>query len=226
VAEARRLPVRAATLVAVLALLAGCGGDDEAADATTVAPAPPNPDCREVSRPEPRPPAMREAPTTIMNADERVDLLVKTSCGSFTITLEPQTSPNAVASFVALAKDDYFDGTYFHRIVPGFVIQGGDPTGTGTGGPGYTTVDPPGSSTTYERGVVAMAKTPTEPRGAAGSQFFVVTGEGVQLPPDYAVIGRVTKGLDVVEQIGELGDPTTEIPTQPVVIDDVVVERP
>jgi peptidyl-prolyl cis-trans isomerase B (cyclophilin B) len=210
---------------ACLVLLAGCGGD-ESADATTLAPAPPNPDCRRVARPAPRPPGMREAPTTIMNANEHVELVVETSCGDFTITLAPQTSPNAVASFVALAEDDYFDGTYFHRIVPGFVIQGGDPTGTGTGGPGYTTVDTPGNATTYERGVVAMAKAPAEPRGAAGSQFFVVTGEAVQLPPDYAVIGRVTKGLDVVERIGTLGDPTTEIPTQPVVIDDVVVERP
>jgi cyclophilin family peptidyl-prolyl cis-trans isomerase len=212
--------------VACACSAAGCGGDDEAVDATTLAIAPPNPDCRQVKKPMPRLPAMREALTTIMNANEHVDLVVKTSCGMFTITLEPQTSPNAVASFVALAEDDYFEGTYFHRIVPGFVIQGGDPTGTGTGGPGYTTVDTPGNATTYARGVVAMAKTPAEPRGAAGSQFFVVTGEAVQLPPDYAVIGRVTKGLDVVERIGELGDPTTEIPTQPVVIDEVLVERP
>src|SRR5918996_3044455 len=146
--------MRTATLVALLALLAGCGGGDEAVDATTLSPAPPTPDCRQVKKPAPRPPATREAPTTIMNANEHVDLVVKTSCGMFTITLEPQTSPNAVASFVALAEADYFDGTYFHRIVPGFVIQGGDPTGTGAGGPGYTTVDTPGNSTTYGRGVV------------------------------------------------------------------------
>jgi cyclophilin family peptidyl-prolyl cis-trans isomerase len=217
--------MRTATLVAALVLLAGCGGGDEPADTNTLAAAPPNPDCREVKQPAPRAPETLEAPTTIIDASEHVAALVKTSCGDFTITLEPQISPNAVTSFVGLAEHDYFDGTYFHRVVPGFVIQGGDPTGSGTGGPGYTTVDTPSGSTKYERGVVAMAKTPTEPRGAAGSQFFVVTGNDVRLPPDYAVIGRVTKGLDIVEQIGELGDPTTEFPTQPVVIDDVVVEH-
>ena len=217
--------MRAAALVAALVLLAGCGGGDEPADTNTLAAVPPNPDCREVKQPAPRAPETLEAPTTIIDASEHVTALVKTSCGDFTITLEPQTSPNAVTSFVALAEHDYFDGTYFHRIVPGFVIQGGDPTGSGTGGPGYTTVDTPSGSTNYARGVVAMAKTPTEPRGAAGSQFFVVTGDDVRLPPDYAVIGRVTKGLDIVERIGELGDPTTEFPTQPVVIDDVAVEH-
>jgi cyclophilin family peptidyl-prolyl cis-trans isomerase len=113
----------------------------------------------------------------------------------------------------------------FHRVVPGFVIQGGDPTQTGTGGPGYTTVDRPGANTTYLKGVVAMAKAASEPRGAAGSQFFVMTVDDLNLPPDYAVVGRVTSGVPTIEKIGELGDPSDPEgrPTQVVVIERVTV---
>jgi cyclophilin family peptidyl-prolyl cis-trans isomerase len=214
--------VRRALLLALVAVVAGCGGDGNGED-TEPSAAPPNPDCRQVETPDARPPATLEAPSVILSADAQVTARVVTSCGAFTISLVPETSPNAVTSFVALAKRDYFDGTYFHRVVPGFVIQGGDPTGTGAGGPGYTTVDTPAPGTRYTRGVVAMAKTAAEEAGAAGSQFFVVTGDEVALPPDYAVIGEVTEGLDVVGLIGRLGDPNTELPTQPVVIDDIVL---
>jgi cyclophilin family peptidyl-prolyl cis-trans isomerase len=172
----------------------------------------------EATEPEPR-----EAPTESLDAGQTHEAVVRTSCGEFTITLDPKASPKATASFAALARDGYFDGTVFHRIVPGFVIQGGDPTATGTGGPGYTTVDPPAPGTTYEHGVVAMAKAPTEPPGAAGSQFFVVTAGQAPLPPDYAVVGRVTGGLAVVDRIGLLGDPTTEQPTQPVVVEGIEI---
>jgi cyclophilin family peptidyl-prolyl cis-trans isomerase len=216
------LPVkRAAVVLAVVALVAGCGGNGD--DDEALAPAPPNPDCREVDPPEARTPMQLEAPTVVLSAALQHTALVKTSCGEFTITLDPEASPRAVASFAALAKAKYFDGTFFHRIVPGFVIQGGDPTGTGTGGPGYATVDTPARSTTYTKGVVAMAKAGAEAPGTAGSQFFVVTADDAGLPPDYAVIGEVTKGLDVVERIGRLGDPTTELPTQPVVVDSIAI---
>jgi cyclophilin family peptidyl-prolyl cis-trans isomerase len=100
--------------------------------------------------------------------------VVKTSEGSFTIRLQPAVSPNAVESFEKLARKGFFDGTIFHRIVPGFVIQGGDPTGTGSGGPGYTTVDPPPANTRYTKGTVAMAKTQAEPPGTAGSQSVTI----------------------------------------------------
>ena len=132
-----------------------------------------------------------------------------TNCGSFTIRLAVQTSPNTAASFVSLAQKGFFDHTIFHRIVPGFVIQGGDPTASGTGGPGYTTIDRPPPSTSYTLGVVAMAKAATDPPGAGGSQFFVVTAADAQLPPDYAVLGRVVRGLPVVKAIGQLGDPAS-----------------
>jgi cyclophilin family peptidyl-prolyl cis-trans isomerase len=149
---------------------------------------------------------------------------VRTTHGEFIFELDDDASPNAVASFVDLAQKGFFDGTVFHRIVPGFVIQGGDPTGTGTGGPGHSTVDPPAPETTYEQGVVAMAKTATDPAGTAGSQFFVVTADDAGLPPDYAVIGRVSDGLDVVLAIGELGD-AAQKPTERVAVESVAIEQ-
>jgi peptidyl-prolyl cis-trans isomerase B (cyclophilin B) len=147
---------------------------------------------------------------------------VRTSHGQFEFELDEAASPKAVASFVELAGKGFFDGTVFHRIVPGFVIQGGDPTGTGTGGPGYSTLDPPAGDTTYEQGVVAMAKTASDPAGTAGSQFFVVTADDAGLPPDYAVIGRVTDGMDVVLAIGELGD-ASQKPTERVAVESVTI---
>jgi peptidyl-prolyl cis-trans isomerase B (cyclophilin B) len=133
---------------------------------------------------------------------------VDTNKGSFTFELATDTSPCTTAAFAGLVEKGFFDGLTFHRIVPGFVIQGGDPQGDGTGGPGYTTVDAPPQDTKYDKGLVAMAKAGNEPAGTSGSQFFVVSADGVQLPPDYAVLGRVTDGIDVVEKIGELGNPS------------------
>ena len=144
---------------------------------------------------------------------------LQTNEGAFSFDLDVKDSPNTTASFAALVKKGFFDGLTFHRIVPGFVIQGGDPNGDGTGGPGYTTVDVPPSDAKYTKGVVAMAKSSAEPPGTSGSQFFVVTGADVGLPAEYALLGKVTKGLDVVEKIGRLGDPQTEQPTKQVVIE-------
>jgi peptidyl-prolyl cis-trans isomerase B (cyclophilin B) len=142
---------------------------------------------------------------------------LKTNEGTFAFSLDVKDSPNAAASFVSLVKKGFFDGLNFHRIVPGFVIQGGDPKGDGTGGPGYTTVDVPPSDAQYTKGVVAMAKTGSEPPGTSGSQFFVVTADDARLPADYALLGKVTSGLDVVEKIGTLGDANQQ-PTERVVI--------
>ena len=159
-----------------------------------------------------------------LDADKTYRLVFQTTCGDFTVTLDQKTSPNATGSLVSLAQRGFFDDTFFHRIVPGFVIQGGDPTGTGTGGPGYSTQDKVPQNASYVHGVVAMAKSGAEPPGTAGSQFFVVTGADASLPPDYAVVGKVTDGLDVVDVIGKLGDPTTEQPTRSIVISKVKVE--
>ena len=167
----------------------------------------------------------RKKPKGTLDPSRNWSLRVATNCGSFTVALDVSDAPNTTASLVALAKAGFFNGTAFHRIVPGFVIQGGDPTGTGEGGPGYSTVDKPKAGARYTRGVVAMAKTQDEPAGTAGSQFFVVTGANTGLPAEYAVVGRVVKGLDVVERIGRLGDPATERPTQSVVISRITVQH-
>ena len=148
---------------------------------------------------------------------------VLTNFGRFDIRLDVRDSPCTTSSFAALVRKRFFDGTRFHRIVPGFVIQGGDPTATGQGGPGYTVQDVPPANATYTRGVVAMAKTNAEPPGTSGSQFFVVTGADVGLPPQYAILGTVTKGLRVIERIGKLGNPANERPTRRVVVQRMTV---
>jgi len=145
-----------------------------------------------------------------------VDVL--TNLGGFAFRLDVEDSPCVTSSFASLVRKHFFEGTVFHRIVPGFVIQGGDPTATGTGGPGYTVTDVPPANSLYTEGVVAMAKSPTEPRGAAGSQFFIVTAANAGLQPDYAILGVVTKGLKVVERIGRLGNRVTEKPTRRIAV--------
>jgi peptidyl-prolyl cis-trans isomerase B (cyclophilin B) len=214
------------TALAALALtlaLAGCGGGAKTAGTSTQGTSTDASGCDAVSPPagktknEPK-------PTKRLDATKTYDVKIETNCGSFTIRLAVKTSPATTASFVSLAQKGYFDGTVFHRIVPGFVIQGGDPTGSGQGGPGYKTVDAPPAATRYTLGVVAMAKTQTEKSGTSGSQFFVVTAQDAQLPPDYAVLGKISDGDDVVSRIGQLGDPNTEQPTETVEIEHAIVD--
>ena len=200
-------------------MLAGCGGGRESAQTTTAAAG----GCREATAPEPRENENLKPPPGLLQQGVEQRIQVATSCGTFTITVTPKAAPHAAASFAELAKIGFFDGLSFHRIVPGFVIQGGDPTGMGGGGPGYTTVDTPAHSTTYPRGTVAMAKAPAEPPGSAGSQFFVVI-QDAPLPPDYAVIGTVTEGMQTVDRIAALGNRATELPKRPVVIDRMTLE--
>ncbi|MDX6606931.1 MAG: hypothetical protein QOD14_1471 [Solirubrobacterales bacterium] len=147
---------------------------------------------------------------------------VETSCGSFEIALEVARAPKTTSSFAYLARKGVYDDTLFHRIVPGFVIQGGDPTGSGTGGPGYFVDEPPPQDLSYTRGIVAMAKSPVEPPGRSGSQFFVVTEADAGLTPDYALLGHVTSGMDVVQRIEQLGSATGR-PKAPVVIRRVTI---
>jgi peptidyl-prolyl cis-trans isomerase B (cyclophilin B) len=212
---------RAAALAfAVLALVgSGCGGDDGSSDTGDAASG-----CREVETPAPRDPETLSAPDAPLDGDRGYGLRFQTNCGEFTVVLDATAAPKTSASLVSLAEQGFFDNTIFHRIVPGFVIQGGDPTQTGGGGPGYSTVDPPPSDAQYVKGTVAMAKTADEPPGTAGSQFFVVTAEDAQLPPEYAVVGSVQgdDDLAVVERIGELGD-ASEQPLQTVLVEKVSV---
>jgi peptidyl-prolyl cis-trans isomerase B (cyclophilin B) len=143
----------------------------------------------------------------------------RTSHGSFTVEIDEELAPCNGSSMLQLASDGYFDGVVFHRIVPGFVIQAGQSPETPDGGPGYTTIDPPPPDTKYVKGVVAMAKTELDPPGTGASQFFVVTGNDVMLPPEYAPIGKVVEGMAAVERIGKLGDVTTQMPTERIVIE-------
>ena len=195
VALAGALALLAAVLAQTAAAAVGSGG------------------CTKVAKPVLKARAEKK-PTSPLSAKKVYEVTLTTNCGSFTIRMDQKQSPNAAAAFVALAQRGFFNGTIFHRIVPGFVIQGGDPTGTGTGGPGFQTVDTPPRTARYTHGVVAMAKTQTDPAGTAGSQFFVVTVPDAQLPPDYAIIGKVVSGLPVVDRIGKLGNPQTQLPTQ------------
>jgi peptidyl-prolyl cis-trans isomerase B (cyclophilin B) len=221
--------VRRALPIALVALAAGCGGDDDGDQpAAADRPAAERAAGTEGQAPRQKPDGGERAPKERLPAGERVDVVVSTNCGDFTIRLDQRTSPRTAASFAALAEKGFYDGTSFHRIVPGFVIQGGDPTGSGAGGPGYSTRDVPPSDTTYTKGVVAMAKTAQEPPGTAGSQFYVVTAPDAGLPPEYAVLGEVVKGMDTVERIGRLGDAASGgagTPTQAVVIESAEVRR-
>jgi cyclophilin family peptidyl-prolyl cis-trans isomerase len=201
--------VKRVLLLTLVLALAGCGDDDGDGG---------NGDAQEsdcVTQGSAELPELEEGKT--------YRLAFKTSEGNFTIELDRDKAPCTSASFVGLTEKGFFNGLKFHRIVPGFVIQGGDPQGDGTGGPGYSTVDKPPDDARYTKGVVAMAKTMTDPRGTSGSQFFIVTAEDAGLPPDYAVLGEVVEGLDVVEKIGKLGGPD-ERPTKDVVIESVQVE--
>jgi cyclophilin family peptidyl-prolyl cis-trans isomerase len=197
------LLVRTTAAAAAAFLTAGCGGGgDRTASGTQGATCPTR--GRHVSFP-------------LLGATTKHDVEVDTNLGTFSFALDVKDSPCTTSWFASLVRKGFFDGLTFHRIVPGFVIQGGDPSGNGSGGPGYTVVDTPPRNAAYTRGVVAMAKTGADPAGTAGSQFFVVTGADAGLPPQYALLGRVTRGLDVVERIGRLGN-AQEQPTRRIVI--------
>ena len=136
------------------------------------------------------------APPEPLAAGETREVTIETDQGDIVIEVEADLGPLAAGNFVALAECGFYDGVVFHRILPGFVIQGGDPTGTGSGGPGYEFPNDP-VSVPYERGVVAMANAG---RDTNGSQFFVVLGDA-GLPPDYSVFGRVTSGMEIADEI-------------------------
>ena len=218
-------------LLLVLLLVAGvslaaCGSDDEEEEPATESPAAEaGSECREVEAPEPKE-AEFKRPERVLKRGADASAVVETSCGTFEIALDTQGSPRTANSFAFLAREGFYDGLAFHRISPDFVIQGGDPRGTGEGGPGYSIDEPPPARTAYLKGVVAMAKNAVEPPGRSGSQFFVVTAPAdAGLPPDYAVVGEVTEGMEVVERIDELGDPGTEQPLRPVIIESITIER-
>lgn len=228
----RRLLLLLALLVSLTAF-AACGGDDEA-DQTTSTPAaaetpetPNDAGCTKATAPEPKDVGKLKKPTLKLEEAKTYTATVKTSCGEFKIKLDPARAPKTGGAFVTLAKDGFFDGTTFHRVAKGFVVQGGDPQGDGTGGPGFSVVETPPEDLQYTRGVVAMAKTGAEAAGTSGSQFFVVTGEDTGLPPDYALLGEVTEGMENVDKIAavETVPPEDGEPTEPIVIESITIDE-
>jgi peptidyl-prolyl cis-trans isomerase B (cyclophilin B) len=229
---------RAGSIAAVLAVLAvaGCGSSGTSISSTPASttsaatqPAASAGGCHSVSLPKARQSPHLSAPTIHLDPSRTYTVSIVTNCGSFAFTLDVKQSPKTSASFYSLVKHGFFDGLIFHRVAAGFVIQGGDPTQTGGGGPGYTVVEAPPPNTQYVRGDVAMAKTETQPPGASGSQFFVVTAANATtsagLTPDYALVGKVVSGMNVVAAIGRLptNPPDDGEPTTPVVMSSVTV---
>jgi peptidyl-prolyl cis-trans isomerase B (cyclophilin B) len=216
--------VRAAatTLLLLVALgVAACGDDDDGDPTSTTAEEP----CEEASAPEPKQISLDPPPDK--PSANKLTAVVDTSCGTFEIALDAKGNPKTVASFEYLAENGVYDNTLWHRIIPGFLIQGGDFAATGSSEPGYTVDEPPPEDTAYTRGTVAMGKSPVEPPGRSGSQFFVVTGADAGLPPQYALLGEVSSGLDVVKTIEGFGDPQAGeegTPLAPVLIDSVTIE--
>ncbi|MSV99719.1 MAG: peptidylprolyl isomerase [Actinobacteria bacterium] len=151
---------------------------------------------------------------------KRYTATMVTSKGELVIALDPIASPKTVNSFVFLARYHYYDGLNFHRVIPGFVLQGGCPEGSGRGGPGYQFADELPKPGRYEIGSLAMANAGPNTNG---SQFFVISGpDGVSLPPSYALFGKVIKGLDVVAVIDAIGTRSGS-PSENVTIESVTI---
>ena len=244
---------RAVILIAILLaafVLVACGKDNpqtaatattEPAPATTATPATSTTapgikprsakdGCRAVAAPEPRRDADVRPSRRRLSSKRTHTATLRTNCGTIRIRLDVRRSPKTSASFAGLARRGFFDGLTFHRIAkPGgsdYVIQGGDPLGTGNGDPGYSVVEPPPFDTRYRRYDVGMAKTGEERPGTSGSQFFIVTAPRAPLPAEYALLGRVTGGQEVVRRIARLAtDPATEMPLDAVVMSSVRVAR-
>ena len=211
-------------------LLAACGGSDEPNRTPTPTAAAVKLDgnrCTPATDPGRRD-MQFDAPGAPLDPAKTYVATVDTNCGTFEFTLDAKRAPKTAGSFKFLADKGFYDGLLIHRIVPDFVLQGGDPKGDGSGGPGYSVVERPPKDLVYKKGVVAMAKAGTDKPGSSGSQFFVVTGDDAeQLPPEYALLGEVSGGQAVVDKIGAIvTDPRTDFPEDPVVIKTIkVAER-
>jgi peptidylprolyl isomerase len=159
-------------------------------------------------------------PPMCIDPQRRYSAEMVTSKGSMVIALDPISAPVTVNNFVFLARYHYYEGVVFHRVIPGFVLQGGDPTGTGTGGPGYRFADELPTAGRYELGSLAMANAGPDTNG---SQFFVISGpQGVRLPPQYSLFGKVVTGMDVVSSIDAVGSGSGK-PKEVVTIESVTV---
>jgi peptidyl-prolyl cis-trans isomerase B (cyclophilin B) len=205
-------------VVAAILISRGGGSDDSASHSTAASAG----GCKKVAAPQPKTVSFK-APKQVLKPGEEATAVVKTSCGTFEIALDTKRAPKTANSFAFLAEEGFYDDLTFHRVVPKFVIQGGDPEGTGAGGPGYSVDEKPPANLAYTKGTVAMAKSEAEPPGRSGSQFFVVTKPDAGLSPEYALVGKVSGGFSTVAAIDNLGTPE-EKPKQTVLIEEVTIE--
>jgi peptidylprolyl isomerase len=160
-------------------------------------------------------------PEMVIDPAKRYTAQIETSMGAMTAELDAVAAPKTVNSFVFLARDGFYDGVIFHRVIQGFVLQGGDPEGTGRGGPGYRFEDELPKPGRYEVGSLAMANAGPNTNG---SQFFVISGpSGVRLPPQYSLFGKVVKGLDVVDAIEKVPTGPGDRPKTDVVINSITI---
>lgn len=232
-AVSRSLALSAACLAL---LVSACGGSDKPKAQASSATAPAESTataaaeldgnrCVPAKDPGEREDKTYEAPSEKLDPSKTYVATVDTNCGVFEITLDAKRAPTTGGSFKYLADQGFYDGLLIHRIVPGFVFQGGDPKGDGTGGPGYTVTEAPPKDLAYRKGVVAMAKNASEAKGESGSQFFVVTGsDAAKLSSDYALLGTITAGQPIVDKIGAIiTDPRTDFPDSPVEINSIKI---
>ena len=163
----------------------------------------------------------KEMPSMCIDVTKRYTATLSTSLGDMVIALDAAAAPLTVNNFVFLARYHYYEGVIFHRIIQGFMCQGGDPTGTGRGGPGYRFADELPKPGRYEIGSLAMANAGPNTNG---SQFFIVSGpNGVGLPPQYSLFGKVVKGLEVLDQMEKVTTDRSDRPMKDIVINSVTV---
>jgi len=204
-------------LVGGIVVLAGGGGSGKAAPKKAA--------CPKADGSSPRQTKFRAAPPICIDSTHTYTAQITTDKGVIDVDLDQKKAPNTVNSFVFLARYHFFDGLTFHRVVPGFVLQGGDPEGTGAGGPGYKFADELPQAGEYKIGSLAMANSGADTNG---SQFFIISGDqGAKLDPKYSLFGQVTNGLDVVAKIDALGNPDDQSgkPKEPITMSSVTIKE-
>lgn len=241
-------PITIAIVAATVLALPSCSSAESTPTTTTAAPTTTNagvdlevvprnyeefraqPTVCEAAAPDPATPMEFDVPDELVDATDAITATFSTSCGDIVVELDPVLAPETVNSFMFLAEEGYFDGTVFHRLIPGFVLQGGDQTATGRGGPGYSIPDEfPPAGVGYEPGTLAMANAGS---GTTGSQFFIVL-DSIGLPPQYSIFGFVVEGLDILDRLqtvplGQAAgspDPSPSTPLETIYIDTVTIER-
>ncbi|MCM3633746.1 peptidylprolyl isomerase [Paenibacillus camelliae] len=199
-----------ALLISVLLILSGCGNNNEQPQETTE-------------------PQYSNASLQLLDSNKHPEITIEMSNGGIIkIELYPEIAPNTVSSFVSLVQEGFYDGVIFHRVIPGFMIQGGDPTGTGTGGPGYTikgefTANNFDNPMVHARGVISMART-SQSMDSAGSQFFIMHADSPHLDGQYAAFGEVTEGMEVVDEIAAQKRGAQDKPLEPLAMKKVTVD--